>query len=65
MEDCKMPPTLLFLSAAYNNKEKQGWNSQNFLHKFVRFFLSLGLKVLRLFRLKVFFEALALKSDVN
>jgi len=22
MEDCKMPPTLFFLSAAYNNKEK-------------------------------------------
>jgi len=28
-------------------------DSQNFLSKFVRFFVTLGLKILRLFRLKV------------
>jgi len=39
---------------------KQGWDSQNFLHKFVRFFVTLGIKILRLFRLKVIFEA-----DIN
>jgi hypothetical protein len=32
-----------------------GWDSQNFLGKFVRFFVTLGLKILRLFRLKVLF----------
>jgi len=36
---------------------KQGWDSQNFLGKFVRFFVTLALKNLRLFRLKVLFEA--------
>jgi hypothetical protein len=35
-------------------------NSQNFLGKFVRFFVILGLKILRLKGLKVVFEA-----DVN
>jgi hypothetical protein len=34
-----------------------GGNSQNFLGQFVRFFITLGLKILRLFRLKVVFEA--------
>jgi len=46
-------------TAEFTNKKKklQGWDSQNFLHKFVRFFLPLGLKILRLLRLKVLFEA--------
>jgi len=35
----------------------QGGDSQNFLQKFVRFFVTLGLKILRLFRLRVLFEA--------
>jgi len=35
-------------------------DSQNFLCKFVRFFVTLGLKILRLFWLKVIFEA-----DIN
>jgi len=34
-----------------------GGDSQNFLCKFVRFFVTLGLKILRLFMLKVLFEA--------
>jgi hypothetical protein len=33
-----------------------GGDSQNFLHKFLRFFVILGLKILRLFRFKVLFE---------
>ncbi len=40
----------------------QGGNSQNFFGKFVRFFVTLGLKILRLFRLKVVFEADIMKS---
>jgi len=39
-----------------------GGNSQNFLWKFVRFFLTLGLKILRLFGLKVLFEADIIKG---
>jgi len=35
----------------------QGGDSQNFLGKFVRVFVILGLKIFRLFRLKVLFEA--------
>jgi len=34
----------------------RGGDSQKFLGKFVRFFLTLGLKILRLFRLKVLFK---------
>jgi len=34
-----------------------GGNLQNFLSKFLRFYLTLGLKILRLLRLKVVFEA--------
>jgi len=37
-------------------------NSQNFLGKFVRFFVTLGLKILRLFRLTVLFEADIIKG---
>jgi len=40
----------------------QGGNLQNFLGKFVRFFETLGLKILRLFRLKVLFEADIIKG---
>ena len=43
----------------------QGGDSQNFLHKFVRCFVTLGIKILRLFRLKVLFEADIKKGDVN
>jgi len=38
-----------------------GGNSQNFLLKFIRFFVTLGLKILRLFRFKVVFEANVIK----
>jgi len=40
--------------------ECQGGNSQNILCKFIRFFLTLVLKILRLFWFKVVFEA-----DIN
>ncbi len=33
------------------NDKEPGRNSQNFLRKFVRFFVTLGLKILRLFKL--------------
>jgi len=39
-----------------------GEASQNFLQKFVRFFVTLGLKILRLLRLKVVFEAKIIKG---
>jgi hypothetical protein len=38
---------------------------KTFLCKFIRFFVFLGLKILRLFRLKVLFETDFLKGDVN
>jgi len=41
-----------------------GWEFTK-LSKFVRFFVTLGLKILRLFRLKVLFKQISLKSDVN
>jgi len=37
-------------------------DSQNFLGKFVRFFVTLGLKILTLFRIKVLFEADIIKG---
>jgi len=40
-------------------------DSQNFLGKLARFFVTLGLKILRLFRPKVLFEADIIKGDVN
>jgi hypothetical protein len=40
-----------------NTHKTQGGNSQNFLGKFIRFFVTLDLKIMRLFRLKVLFEA--------
>jgi len=39
-----------------------GGNSQNFLGKFVRFFVTLGPKILWLFGLKVLFEADIIKG---
>jgi len=38
-------------------------DSQNFLRKSIRFFVTLGLKILRLFRLKVLFEADIIKGQ--
>ncbi len=38
-------------------KKKLGGNSQNFLSKFVRFFVTLGLKILILLSLKAVIEA--------
>jgi hypothetical protein len=54
----------------YNEKVRgkiifEGGDSQNFLRKFIRFFVTLGLKILKLFRLNVFFEADIIKGDVN
>jgi len=46
----KLRETLLYVKS-----KAQGGNSQNFLRKFVRFFVTLGLKILRLNRLKVLF----------
>jgi len=43
-------------------KEALGGDSQNFLRKFVRFFIILSLKILRLCRLKVLFEADVIKG---
>jgi len=39
-----------------------GGDSQNFLHKFVRFFATLDPKILRLKQLKVVFEANIIKG---
>jgi len=44
-------------------QDEQGGDSQNFLRKFVRFFVTLGLKILRLLRLKVLFEADIIKGQ--
>jgi len=40
----------------------QGGDSQSFLHKLVRFLVTLSLKILRLFRFKVLFEADIIKE---
>jgi len=40
-----------------NEHRDMSGNSQNFLVDFLRFFVSLVLKILRLIRLKVLFEA--------
>jgi len=45
-----------------DNYKWQGTDSQNFLGKFVRYLVILGLKILRLFRLKVLFEANIIKG---
>jgi len=41
---------------------EQGGDSQNFLCKFIIFFVTLGLKILTLFRLKVVFETDIIKG---
>jgi len=43
---------LILTKKTVNLKKKNGGDSQN-----LRFFVTLGLKILRLFRFKVFFEA--------
>jgi len=40
-----------FLNRPYNGIKTLVWDSQNFLRKFVRFFVTLDLKILKLFRL--------------
>jgi len=45
-----------FSKAIYWTLRYQGGNSQNFLSKFVRFFVTLGLKILRLLRQKIVFK---------
>jgi len=42
-----------------------GQNSQNFLGKFVTFFVILGLKILRLLGLKYFLKQISLNNGVN
>ncbi len=44
-------------AAIFSQRIPEGGNSQNFLGKLVRFFVTLGLRILRLFRLKELFEA--------
>jgi len=39
-----------------------GWDSQKFLGKLIRFFVTLVLKILRLFKLKVLFETDTIKG---
>jgi hypothetical protein len=50
------PGTLIFLISY------EGGHSQNFSQKFVRFFVTLGLKILIFFRLKELFEADIIKG---
>ncbi len=42
-----------------------GWNSQNLIRKFVRFFVSLGLKCWDFLGYKYFLKQIWLKGDVN
>ncbi len=42
-----------------------GWNSQNLIRKFVRFFVSLGLKCWDYLSFKYFLKQIWLKGDVN
>ena len=43
----------------------QGGNSQNFLRQILRIFVTLGLKILGLIRLKVYLKQISFKADVN
>ncbi len=43
----------------------QGGDSQNFLRKFVRFFVTLSLKILRFLGLNYILKQISLKGDVN
>jgi hypothetical protein len=67
-----MPLRMLVMKAAkeseavsYRKNTNPGEYSQNFLGQFVRFFVTLGLKIMRIFRLKVFLKQMSLKGDVN
>jgi len=54
---------IIFASNVLRSDQKvQGGKSQNFLSKFEICFLTLGLKVFRLFRLKVLFESDIIKG---
>jgi len=55
----------MFLSFGqiYSFYYRTGWDSQNFSGKFVRFFVTLGLKILRLFKRTL--KQISLKDDVN
>ncbi len=44
---------------------KQSGDSQNFLQQICKIFVTLGFKILRLFRLKVLLKQISLKGDVN
>ncbi len=48
-----------------NYKKNLCGDLQNFLGKFVRFLVTLGLKILRLLRLKVVFEEDIIKCKLN
>jgi len=52
----------LHISLSFTFITNQGGDSQNILRKFVRFFETLDLKILRLFRLGVLFEADIIKG---
>jgi len=53
----------MFKSLGVNFTNILGGDTQNFLHKFVRFFfVTLGLEILRLFRFKALFEADIIKG---
>jgi len=49
--------TQIQITLTSNFVSDQGGDLQNFLQKFLIFFVTLSLKILRLFRLKVLFEA--------
>jgi len=57
---CEIRPQIFGLQINIGYLVK-GENSQNFLSKFVRFFVTLGLKILILLRLKVVFKANIIK----
>jgi len=53
---------IFFATFATHKNKNLGQDSQNFLGKFVRVFVTLGLKILRFFRLKVLFEGDIIKG---
>jgi len=59
-ESGKKCDILIQLQYLQRSSLTMGRNSQNYLGKFLRFFITLGLKILRLLRLKVVFEV-----DIN
>jgi hypothetical protein len=54
-------PVIFLQIERKKSSTEQGGDSQNIIGKFKRFFVILDSKILRLFRLKVFFEADILK----